>query len=247
MARGYPLGSGSPKQAPWAKGKDMAVRKPARRPAAPERKVKDGVESLRKIHATGKKIRAALRTITIRAAAEKWRTNEDYVWKMSKFADPKTGFTLVELGRLCRWATDNGRIVGFSLAMKLLTFADKAERMKFAEKVLAEGMSLDEVNTYLVRRFGRRQHGGRRPRMLASVDDMLVGIEGKCLGWSKLYDWLHEPSDAAPPGRLSIHWDDLSADLQEGLTGIVRAAARLQGVAAAHLGQSKPRRRAARP
>ena len=91
------------------------------------------------------------------------------------------------------------------------------------------------------------RQGGRRPRLLGSMDDLLVGLDGRCLSWTRLFDYLHESPDATPPGRHLIHWGDLSDDLQDAITGVVRAAEHLRRVVAAHLGPSKPSHRSARP
>jgi hypothetical protein len=229
----------------------MAKKRSAIRSPAPEGKVEQAVLDLKKAYRLGKKIRADRKPrkdrkqTTIREEAEKLGINEDYISKMATFANPTIGFTVTELNLLCRWARQHGRIVGFPLVTKLLTIHSKQERMRFAENALEKGMSFSQVGSYLVQRFGRRKHGGRRPILVASIDDLLVGIEGRCLAWSRLYDFLSEPSDAAPSKPHRIYWSDLSPDLQGGITAIVRAAERLRGITAAHLQQPRKPSRAA--
>jgi hypothetical protein len=232
----------------------MTTRQSGKRPGAPRDKVHGAVRQLKEMYAEGQQLwkrfakpakDGATKIARIEKEAEKRGTNTDYLWKRLAVTNPVTGFSSDELDQLCKCAIENRRIVGMAMVAKLLSVA-KQHRMRFATKILREGWSLSEVDAALIRRHGRRRQGGRRPRLLLSVEDLLVGIDGKCLGWSKLYDWLCEPPDAAPPGRHLIHWNDLPENLQEALVGIIRAAERLRGVVSAHLGQSKPRRRATR-
>ena len=227
----------------------MATRNIAKRPGAPRDKVLAAVRELRELYAEGQKLRnrfakaakhGQTKTDLIAKEAEKRGTNADYLWKQFALTNPATGLSPEELDQICKCAIDNRRIVGVALMAKLLSVS-RQHRMRFATMVLREGWSLSEVDAELICRRGRRRQGGRRPRLLASVDDLLVGVQGRCLAWSRLYRYL----DAGQPGGRQIHWDDVPGDVQEGLRGVMRAIRRLQEVVAAHLEDSKTSRRSA--
>ena len=225
----------------------MAVGRSGKRPVAAQTK-SVAEQQLREIYAEGQAIRDRLarqtksgRTVlTIKSEAQKLGINVDYAWKSLKFADPVHGFSEDELDRLCKWVRQYRRIVGRAFVARLLT-VPKRSRMKFTETMLRDGWTLSELDTELARRYGRRKHGGRRPKMLENLKDTLLGLDTKCLSWSRLADYLHQPRGADPPGQRQIHLEDLPDDIRRGIVTVDRAIRQLQQVVGNHLFQARGR------
>jgi hypothetical protein len=205
-------------------------------------------QQLRQMHAEGRQIRDRLdgltkpgKTVsTIRRAARDLSINLDYAWKSLRFADPARGFSEAELEQLCKWVRRYRRIVGRAMIGKLLT-VPKRSRMTFAERMLREGWSLSELDAELARRYGRRKQGGRRPKMLENLKATLIGLDAKCLSWSRLADYLHQPRDTDPPGQRLVHLEDLPDDVRRSIVKVDRAIRELRQVVGSHLVQFRGR------
>ena len=193
--------------------------------ATDSRTVKEAVQRLKERYAMGKRIRAELTfangTMTLNEQAEKQNTNRVYIAEMCRFADPQRGFTPDELRQFCRWAVDYGRPVGFALVIRLMTVANRAERMRFTESVLRKGLSLREVNACLMERFGRRGLGGRHPRAIGDPAKLLLGLERLTNTWCRMYDFLHADSETS--------WLDLPPTLQNILVNVALSMKELRG------------------
>ena len=215
----------------------MATQRTARRkvarPAADNRQVKESIRRLKETYAKAKKSRAELKsskgTVTLDEQAAKYKTNHDYIAQMSRFADPKRGFTAGELQQLCRWAAAYGRTVGFPFVIRVMTIHDKHERMRFLEKVFRNGTSLREVNALLMQRYGRRGQGGRHPRSLGNLSELLLGIERLTNSWNRLYEFLRADDGTDASRSRQVSWSDLPSNLQEMLLDVVLPMERLRG------------------
>lgn len=219
----------------------MAGKERSGRPGAPRDEVLAGVQQLRAIYAEGQEVLRLLakpakpgQTKMSRMDKEAVRRgmNRDYLWKSMMLADPRTGLSPEELDQLCQWTKEHRRIVGRAFVSKLLSVPKKS-RMPFAKKVLEQGLSLSEIDTELTRRFGRRRQGGRHPRMLGSRRAILVGLDGKCVSWHRLYELLNTPPISGSPRR--VHLADLPEGVQEGIEAVDRAVRKLKKAVEQHL------------
>lgn len=191
------------------------------RPGAPKRQVAAAVQTLRGVYDEGTKLRNRL-TKAMQHGARKMAwvereaatrgTNRDYVWKAIMFADPETGVTHDELDQLCRLVRSHERVVGRAFVAKLVS-VPKKDRMKRAEEILRSGLTVSEIDAMLTRRYGRRRQGGRRPRMLANKQDTLIGLDGLCVSWRRLVDFLND-SHTARSSRSSVRLDCLPDDVR---------------------------------
>ena len=77
------------------------------------------------------------------AEANRLRVNLDTAYKLRVFADPKKGYTDLQLGALCMLCETNGRALGFSFVVKFLTIHNKIKRAKFQRDAITEGSELD--------------------------------------------------------------------------------------------------------
>jgi hypothetical protein len=216
------------------------------RPKAPPDKARDSANRLRQLHAEGEEIHAWLqenakpgkRLIAIQKEAARRGLNRDYVCKAVQLVDPKTGISREDFQRLCKWAEKHGRIVGRGFVARLLS-VPKRSRMSMAERYLKEGWSLAELDYELARRYGRRRQGGRRPRMLMSLESTLVGIEGRCLSWSRLNDFLYQPRGDDPPHQHRVHLEDLPDDVRRCIVAMDRAVRQLRQAVSNHLSKAR--------
>ena len=161
---------------------------------------KAAAAELRRIHAIGSKILKAypvnksLGAAVIERVSREYDLREHEVRQYRNFADRYSRKELVAFSRLCEehnWAP------GFTMVTKLMTIDDKKERLAITKKAAKWNYSLTKLQTEIFRRQGRRRDWvGRRPRLPATPEELIVELESMCIRWRRLNQQLELPPES---------------------------------------------------
>ena len=196
------------------------------------------VADLRKAHEIGSEILEVypadkpLGSKTIKELADRLGLkNADQVRGFRRFANQ---YSEKDLNRLCGLCEQYDRVVGFTLVVKIMQIADKAQRRKYERQMIAEGWSYDELQ---VIRFktGRRPKVGRHPKLPSTTEQMLVMLEGMCMRWGRLYDALSQSTDS----ESHIGLKDLTTGVRKQLKAATEAIGTLETAIAHRLKESR--------
>lgn len=161
----------------------------------------------------------------IEKMAKEVGVNEDTLRKARQFADSYTQNDLRNLESQCR---KSQRPLGFSFVVKFVTIKNKAFRERLQAQVIAEEWSYARLHRELLKHYGYRKHGGRRPNWPArSVQLMLVDITRMCWAWERWFGWLAGTTvdrrlEAKGEKRQAVKLDDLPPEVQQALIKAMR-------------------------
>jgi hypothetical protein len=166
--------------------------------------------------------------------------NYDTLFKARVFADPVSGFTKPELTQLCKQVesfagkfAERGTRFGFSHVILLLA-AEKPDggRAELQEQTFKNGWSKAELKAAILSRYGRRRQGGRKRRMGAREEDVILRLEMICESWRRLYA---ELARAKERGDDTVRLVDLPKSVWDGVTVAEGSLNRLHGVVTRYL------------
>jgi hypothetical protein len=164
-------------------------------------------------------------------------TNQDKLRKLRSFAEPEEGYTQQELQELFKLCRQHRRVIGFSIVVKFLTIGEKTQRAKFQRRAIREGWSLARVEQELVKRFGRRHPGGRRPRIPHTLKGFLADLDTRAFTLLRL---INEVQKASGQDRHRICWTDLPSCVQADLAKVKEDISRLRTGIVGHLWDHLP-------
>jgi hypothetical protein len=145
---------------------------------------------------------------------------------LRKFADEDHGYTEAELNELCAQSEKHGYTVGVTQLRHLVTIGDKKERARFQRQMIRGKWSNSETVAELVRRFGRRRKGGRKPHVAADVPGVLLQLEGFAVAWRRWSERLADEDD----DQVKVRTSDLAKEVQAAVAKVTEAFAALNTV-----------------
>lgn len=102
----------------------------------------------------------------IATLAEEHGVNRDTAQKLRAMADPDTGYTKAEINRLCRDFRKTGYSLTVSHFVKLVSVPKGRKRDRLTAKAIENRWSTHELQAEILAVQGRRQVGGRRPKVV---------------------------------------------------------------------------------
>lgn len=138
---------------------------------------------------------------------------------LRKFADNKHGYTKAELNELCAQCLEHTYVVGLTQLRHLVTIGDKKVRARFQRQMIRGKWSNSETAAELVRRFGRRRKGGRKPHVATDVPGVLVQLEGFAVAWRRWSDRFADADD----GEVKVRPADLPGEVQAAMAKVTKA------------------------
>jgi hypothetical protein len=156
--------------------------------------VEAAIEQLRDFHRIGSNSlrrrgeRAAYGGKQAEAEAGELGISPDILRKLRQFADPETGYDAGELEELCRLCREHGRSWGIKhLTIIIRVRKAGGKRAAVQRRAIKNGWTTSELKDEVLRRFGRRRSGGRKPAVRSDVQGVLGQIEAACLRWVRLH------------------------------------------------------------
>ena len=161
-----------------------------------------GLESLRR--RPGK---AAYASGELDTEAVNSRMNADTLRKARAFAHPVSGYSTSELKKFCQeirlnwinFATRNSAVGPTHVILLMSVAKHQGERARMQAKMLKHGWSTSELQSEILKAFGRRRQGGRRIDLGASVEDVLVRLDQHRETWMRLHAELVRRDESGHP------------------------------------------------
>ncbi len=154
----------------------------------------------------------------------------DIIEKLRQIADPKVGYTEVELESLLGRARKNGLAIGTSTLFKFVTVTPKKRLQDFEKLAIRHKWSRRKIQAEILSRFGghKVKRGGRQANLPFNAEDLLLDLADRCFYWRRLYDLLKRPMEAEATKKKPVRLGDLSEDVRKLLKSAVATLERLE-------------------
>jgi hypothetical protein len=150
--------------------------------------------------------------------ADRYKINRDTAQKLRAMAGPETGYTKSQLEKWFKLFRSEGRSLSISHFIKLVSVPRGPQRDHLTREALSHGWSSHELQSEILALQGRRQEGGRRPK-LASAEKFANQFRDRVWSWRRWLDLHLESMEELDP-RLRREAKSLQRKLCDGMARI---------------------------
>ena len=150
--------------------------------------------------------------------------------KLRQFADAESGYSRSDLDELCRLCREHKQPWGIK-HLTIILRVPKADgrRVAFQRRAIKGCWTTSQMRDEVLRLYGRRRSGGRKPAIRPDAEGLLGQVEALCLRWARLHA---ELTAAGDPRAAHPLLRDLPADVQRKFGAATEALRQLRLVVA---------------